>query len=371
MYIVELEPLKERYTDWWHSYLPYAFSRCGISSDIISGESLTDIVNTGTVLDAGSTCYWKSIQLQKIARKFFTGEIKPYTVFFVCDIWFPGIEMIRYMSHLYNIPVFIYGVWHAGSSTNNDFAQPMHMWSRDFEIGFLNLCNGIFVGSQYSKNALAERLLYHTSPDVAESIIKRIYDIGMPLNYPLLQQYSSSEKKDIIVFPHRPDPEKNPDIFIDLVRNLSVIWDRFEQCQFVFCTSKKEYKSSDSFINAQIGIIKKDFPNVQVLDNLTKEDYYRLLGEAKLMVSTTSEENFGYCAVEAMALGCAPLLPNDFSHPELVEKDYTFLYDSNSEMMEKVMKIVREEYNYSNVKRYAEPYSYVVDEWARIMKGNV
>jgi len=207
IYIVQLEELKERYTSWWSTYLPdriNSFSPC-IS---ITAESLSDTVKTGTVLDAGSTCFYKAGQLKEIAKLFYEGKIEPGDHFLICDIWYPGIEMIRYMSHLYDIPVSVWGVWHAGSSTMNDFAQPMHYWSRHFEIGFLNMCDGIFVGSDYSKGAIVERLLYALSEEETQSIADRIYSYGMPLDFNSLQQYGSEERTKII-FPHRPDNIKS------------------------------------------------------------------------------------------------------------------------------------------------------------------
>lgn len=150
IHLVGLEPMNERYTSWWETFIPNEIRKYKKSVSIVEGEALTGKVETGTVLDAGGTNYWKAEQLKKISKLFYDKKIQPYDHFLVADIWFPGIEMIPYMSHLYDIPVKIWGVWHAGSSTNNDFAQPMHPWSKYFEVGFLNICDGIFVGSEYS-----------------------------------------------------------------------------------------------------------------------------------------------------------------------------------------------------------------------------
>lgn len=371
LYILELEPLRERYTFWWRSYIPRQLQKY-FNIEIISGESLTDKVETGTVLDAGSTCYWKSVQLQRICEKFYKKEIEPHSVFFVADIWFPGIEMIRYMSTLYNIPIYIYGVWHAGSSTRNDFAEPMHGWSKEFEIGFLNLCDGVFVGSEYSRMSIIERLLYSLPDYEIDSLAKRIHAYGMPLNFSDIQQYSSEEKENIVVFPHRPDPEKNPDVFVNLVRTLDICFNDFGKYKFVFCTSKEKYQSSSSYINNLIGSLKFDLDNVGIHENLSKEDYYTLIGKSKLVVSTTSEENFGYCAVEAMALGTSVLLPNNFSHPEIVENQSHYLYNNHDEMIEKAIHLLSTEYNYSaELKELVKPYEYVIDKWASIMKTGI
>ena len=218
IYILELEKLKERYTDWWGSYIPSRFQSLGIHYKVITGEPLSSTVKTGTVLDASGTNYFKASQLKIICEMFHNNKINSGDSFLVCDIWFPGIEMISYMSELYNIPVNIWGVWHAGSITTNDFAEPMHPWAKYFELGFLKICRGIFVGSEYSKQSIT-RLFYFIPNYESESITNKIYSYGMPLDFNNLQQYSKEpqNKENIIVFPHRPDPEKNPDIFINII----------------------------------------------------------------------------------------------------------------------------------------------------------
>lgn len=369
-FVVDLESLKERYTEWWKGYIPQQLRAVGMNVVVIEGETLSETVEVGTVLDASSTCFYKATQLQKICKLFKEGQVSPYDSFLFTDLWFPGIEMVPYMAQLYKIPIRIYGVWLAGSTTHNDFAEPMHSWARFFEIGFLSVCNGIFVGSEYSAEILLNRLLYPYLPETeAKEIAAKIYPFGLPLNYNYLQQFDSNVRINRIIFPHRPDPEKNPSLWIEAIRNLSLVWDDFEKFEFIFCTSKKEYKSSSEFINMQLAALKRDFANVKVLEDLDKHTYYDLIGSSKLVMSTTTEENFGYCIVEAMALGTAVLAPDAFSLAEILEKDYNYLYSDSSDMIKKVMKLATTDNNYNHgvLKHMVDSYQHVVQEWARII----
>lgn len=367
IHIVDLEPMKERYTLWWKEYVPNQIRKEGKPCRVISGEILTNKVENGTVLDAAGTNYYKSSQLKTISEMFYNKEIKPYDVFLIMDIWFPGIEMLRYMSQLYKIPIKIYGVWHAGSPTINDFAQPMHYWSRHFEVGFLNLCNGIFVGSEYSKESIITRLLYLCDGEESESISDRIYAYGMPLDFDYLQKFSREKKEKFIVFPHRPDPEKNPNMFFDMILALSTHWDDFNEYQFICCTSKQEYKSSEYWINALMGYVQKNISNFLIMKDLSKEDYYTLIGKSSLMISTTSEENFGYCAVEALALGCQILVPNNFSHPEIVEENEKLMYNDYSDLLIKIPNILTQKVPSCDLVAYVEPYKNTIYKWLETM----
>ena len=51
---------------------------------------------------------------------------------------------------------------------------------------------------------------------------------------------------------------------------------------------------------------------------LDRDRYHRLLAASDVTVSTADHETFGIAAVEAMAAGCVPLLPNRLSYPEIV-----------------------------------------------------
>ncbi len=45
-------------------------------------------------------------------------------------------------------------------------------------------------------------------------------------------------------------------------------------------------------------------------------EYFEWLRKGDVAVSTAIQENFGISAVEAMRMGCAPLLPNRLAYPE-------------------------------------------------------
>ena len=53
------------------------------------------------------------------------------------------------------------------------------------------------------------------------------------------------------------------------------------------------------------------------------------------MVSTTIEEMFGYCTLESMVFNTKPVVPNKFSHPELVPTT-KYLYNNIDDCITKI-----------------------------------
>ena len=117
-----------------------------------------------------------------------------------------------------------------------------------------------------------------------------------------LDMYQNMEKKDIILFPHRMAPEKQPAIFQDLKNALP-------QYEFVVCQEK----------------------------TLSKNEYHNLLGEAKLMFSANLQETLGISWYEGAILGVIPMMPDRLSYKEMALNE--FLYPSEwTENMESYRK---------------------------------
>lgn len=382
IHLVQLEPLKERYTEWWATYIPEKLRAIGVEVNIIEGETLTSSVESGTVLDACGTNYYKSSQMQKIAKMFHSGSIKPLDRFLIADIWFPGIEAIKYMSDLKKIPVKIYGVWHAGSITDGDFMQPSHGWAKFFEMGFLTICDGIFVGSDYSAHSIITRLLSFVTEEDGKQIARNIHAQGMPLDYKMLDSINEP-KKPIILFPHRFDTEKQPNIFLDAIEVVAKRYNPSTPIEFCFCTSRETLTSNAQWLLDKLSYLQNSLDGlhehnyfITVRHDLSKKAYYELLSSSLCMVSTTIEENFGYCLVEALALGTMPIVPNAFSHPEILDGHEEYMYETFDELTAKMIDVIKlwelrqtdklEEIK-PELKKFVSPYDDTVESWAKIM----
>jgi hypothetical protein len=99
------------------------------------------------------------------------------------------------------------------------------------------------------------------------------------------------KKRDLIVFPHRLAPEKQPEIFRDLKEQLP-------EYEFVMCQEH----------------------------NLSKNEYHNMLGEAKLLFSANLQETLGISWYEGALVDTIPMVPDRLSYTEMAQQD--FLYPS-------------------------------------------
>jgi hypothetical protein len=107
----------------------------------------------------------------------------------------------------------------------------------------------------------------------------------------ILTPYKKMPKRDLILFPHRIAPEKQVEIFRDLKEHLP-------QYEFVVCQDQQ----------------------------LTKNEYHNLLGEAKLVFSANLQETLGISCYEGAVVDAIPMVPDRLSYTEMYYD--TFKYPS-------------------------------------------
>ena len=232
----------------------------------------------GQFLNAAFTSKFKSLQMAEISAMFERGEIADGDSFFFSDIWFPGIENIAYMKYFNKVDVKITGIIHAGSFTDTDFVRDMERWAKNFEDIIFDISDTIFCASEFIKQDIIKKRI--VSPD-------KLVVTGLPVDYTGLDSHKDQQKENIVIFNGRLCDEKQPWLFDELAKQVSEKVD--VPVQFV--------KTQEQ--------------------NLSKEEYYSLLGKSKAIVSYALQENFGFGVAEAVYLGCTPVLPNRLVYPEL------------------------------------------------------
>jgi len=286
IFLIDLESVETRYTGQWKTHVPNLLRKAGHNVQIISGP--TDIPNAttpGAFLNFGGTNIYKSAQVEQMGRLFCAGAVKPGDHFLFTDAWHPGIINLKYMSELLNIPVVTHGLWHAGSYDPQDFLGRLvgnKPWVRHAEKSFYEAFDHNYFATQFHIELFCENLLGFTPA-------KTLYDTkivrtGWPMEYmdSTLTVYKNMPKRDLIVFPHRIAPEKQVEIFRDLKEQLP-------QYEFVVCQDQQ----------------------------LTKNEYHNLLGEAKMVFSCSLQETLGIGCYEGAIVDAMPMVPDRLSYTEM------------------------------------------------------
>jgi hypothetical protein len=118
----------------------------------------------------------------------------------------------------------------------------------------------------------------------------KIFRTGWPMEYMSTEIVPfQTEKRDLILFPHRLAPEKQVEIFRDLAETLP-------QYEWIVCQDQ----------------------------TLTKDEYHRLLGESKIVFSANLQETLGISCYEGTLVDAFPLIPDRLSYKEMYSDAFRY-----------------------------------------------
>lgn len=298
MIYLPLEHIPNRYTTHLDRDILEYLNRKGIKYLYLEPKVPEEGKRTsgGNFLNADATVYRQMHQMAQLCEMICKGEIPDNETLFVTDIWNFGVLAVPYINFFCKKNLKVRGILHAGSFTDTDFVRQMERVYKGFEESLFDICDQIFVGSNFIKNDVIQKR--YVNPE-------KLIVTGLPLDYKNLENYvSSSEGKvDRIVFNGRNVDEKQPYLFELL----------------------KKKRPQYQYVNTQA-------------ENLSKDDYYKVLAESKCVVSFALQENFGYGIQEAVYLGCTPVLPNRLAYVEQFDRKYLYnCFDEAVELVDRAM----------------------------------
>ena len=295
IYIVDIEAVDTRYTKQWKEYLPRQLQNATNNVvKVISGGETPQATTPGAFLNFGGTNVYKSKQLETIGEMFCNGEVKDGDYFLYTDAWNPTVIQLKYMAELLGVKIRIGGLWHAGSYDPQDFLGRLigdAPWVRNAEASMFHVYNDNFYATDFHVNLFAQGLFDEEDSYELREYYPSIKRVGWPMEYlkDALTPYKDMEKRNLILFPHRIAPEKQVDIFRDLAEQLP-------EYEFVVCQDQQ----------------------------LTKNEYHNLLGEAKLVFSANLQETLGISCYEGAVVDAIPMVPDRLSYTEMYYEEFKY-----------------------------------------------
>ena len=301
VFLVDLEAVETRYTGQWKTHIPSLLEEAGHAVTVIQGPSdIPNATTPGAFLNFGGTNIYKARQVEEIARLFTSGKVVDGDHFLFTDAWHPGIINLKYMAELLGIKVKIHALWHAGSYDPQDFLGRLigdADWVRHSEKAFFHAVDYNYFATDFHINMFCFNLFKCPRWMFEDKIVRT----GWPMEYlkDSLAPFKHLPKRDLILFPHRLAPEKQVEIFRDLAQALP-------QYEFVVCQDQQ----------------------------LTKDEYHTLLGQAKIVFSANLQETLGISCYEGALVDAIPLVPDRLSYSEMYTgilkypSEYTESWDS-------------------------------------------
>lgn len=282
IWVVDIESLENRYTAQWRKNIPEIFAReTGLEIKTISGTDY-DGMTEGGFFDFTKTMKYKAEQQIKISEMLSSGEIKDGDYIFYTDAFTPTVQAVQYMINMTDRDIKQYGYIHTNSFDETDILglKGNNHWAQHFERSMFECLERVYVATEYHRNHLLENFKEYEDKFIVS---------GCPTDLDELNKYSNIEKEKIILFPHRINEDKQPELFEQMK-------EFFPDYEFVYSQSEPR----------------------------TKDEFYKLIAKSEIVACFSLHENYGISMIESLFLGCKLFAPNDKSYKEMYAKELLY-----------------------------------------------
>ncbi len=220
---------------------------------------------------------------------------------------------------------------------------------RDYQFGFTNLttclaADRVLFNSRYHMDSFlagAAELLGLMPDFVPEWAPERIRSrsevvpVGVDLASIDRQREEAPRRAGplTILWNHRWEYDKGPEAFFEVLRELARAGHEFR-----LAVTGQEFRDSPVVFERMGRELAGRIDQWGYLEG--REQYCRVLLSSDVVVSTARQEFFGISMVEAAYAGCAPLLPDRLSYPELVPPQWhgTCLYEDADDLYRRLAR---------------------------------
>jgi len=290
IWIFCIEPLESRYTQQWYTNIPkilkHEITNSNLPFNVITVDGIQNSGSTtpGAFLDFTDTNYYKSSQLCKFIEYMREGKVGKHDKILFTDFWNPCITQIAYMRDLMDQEWELHSIAHAGAYDPTDILgyKMQKPWPWHMEKGWFYVCDYTYFATDFHKHMFLHNL------GITADQQHRAVRSGQPHD-PIIESlevYQQVSKDPVVMWPHRYNADKQPEIAEDLAQSF-------------------------------------DFVITQKM-NLSKPDYYAVMGRSQVIFSCALHENLGISVMEGCLAGAIPVLPDRASYAEMYLPEFKY-----------------------------------------------
>jgi hypothetical protein len=326
-----LESYESRYTLQLTEWNRRVFDHRGVDAVYVPGLTLDNSqkISVGQVLDAHGRSYFAMSQMMNLVRLMQQGEVTSDDVVYFEDMFQPGIESLPYVMD--QVPgdqrprVFVRCL--AQSIDPDDF---VHVWGMATWMGLYEkmVCE-LVKKSGGAVLATNEEMVAHMRIAGWDCPIYNISGLAFGKSEVLeriggaanIQEFNMRPMR--VAFAARFDQEKQPGFFMDLIE-MYYQQGRHKSVEFCILQGGHLRSNNQEYITRARGLEAEG--KLRIFENLTKNDYYDLLNNSRVLFNCALQDWVSNTVSEADTLGCNVLYPAYRSFPETFANDPNRLY---------------------------------------------
>ena len=326
LFYMGLESYEARYTLQLTEWNRRVFDRRGLDVVYVPGTTIdnSQAISVGQVLDAHGRSYFSMSQMMNLVQLMKNGEVTNEDVIYFEDMFQPGMESLPYI--LDQVPndqrPRVYVRCLAQSIDPDDF---VHVWGMARWMGLYEQMVNEFVTGVLATN---EEMVAHMRIAGWRAPIYNISGLAFGKEEVLeringadnVQPFENRTRR--VGFAARFDQEKQPGFFMDLIE----MWNMQGPypVEFAVFSGGPLRSNNPEYITRARDLEKQG--KLKIYDNLTKNDYYSLLNDTRVLFNCALQDWVSNTVSEADTLGANVLFPAYRSFPETFANDPNRLY---------------------------------------------
>ena len=326
LFYMGLESYEARYTLQLTEWNRRVFDRRGLDVVYVPGTTIdnSQAISVGQVLDAHGRSYFSMSQMMNLVQLMKNGEVTHEDVIYFEDMFQPGMESLPYI--LDQVPADqrprVYVRCLAQSIDPDDF---VHVWGMAQWMGLYEQMVNEFVTGVLATN---EEMVAHMRIAGWRAPIYNISGLAFGKAEVLeringadnVQPFENRTRR--VGFAARFDQEKQPGFFMDLIE----MWHNQGPYPVEFAVfSGGALRSNNPAYIDRAKQMQAD-GKLKIYDGLTKNDYYALLNDTRVLFNCALQDWVSNTVSEADTLGCNVLYPAYRSFPETFANDPNRMY---------------------------------------------
>ena len=190
----------------------------------------------------------------------------------------------------------------------------------------------VLFNSEYNRDSflagvgrLLDRMPDHVPARVVDRIVEKSGVVPVPI-----RPITPAENRDpgLIVWNHRWEYDKNPDLFADSMIEMAA-----RGADFRLALLGWRHEKTPSALMR----LRDALPDRIIADaRLPASEYRALLARAGIAVSTSNHEFQGVSMLEAASAGCIPLVPDALVYPEIYPAEYRYPADDRDALVDRL-----------------------------------
>lgn len=217
---------------------------------------------------------------------------------------------------------------------------------RDFHFGLVNIhsalaADKVIFNSEFHRDEFlsgVDSFLASMPEPAPKGVAKRIRAksevLGIPLDLFEMDVARSGTRHPWVVWNHRWEEDRDPGTFFSAMEALDAAAKEGRAPDFRLVVAGQTYQTRPAVFDRARERLAHRIERWGFVES--RREYLQLLARASVVVSTSRHEFFGVSVMEAIYLGCAPVLPRRLTYPGIACGESDFLYEEPGEIPGKV-----------------------------------